>query len=177
MPGKNTAKNQRIWLYEKYKGICQKCLKAITWEQSTRGHIIPRFLWGPNTRENLQLECQKCNNQEEFGVLKNYNVMTEQQTLVHDLILEWLEIQKELSGSCDFIERLRDKEQYDLIPIVIKERRASLFGDFEKKLLTMPWVTNPPGWERAHPTRSVETVRYLTELSRNRSGKRKLKLM
>jgi 5-methylcytosine-specific restriction endonuclease McrA len=50
-----------IDLYKRDKGICWKCKREITLEESTRDHVVPRSLGGSNGWANLKLCCKPCN--------------------------------------------------------------------------------------------------------------------
>lgn len=48
-------------LYHVYDGVCQYCLKTITYATATRDHVIPRSKGGGNQDDNIVLSCKKCN--------------------------------------------------------------------------------------------------------------------
>lgn len=52
-------------LYKLFKGICFYCQKPITYEESTRDHLIPKIKGGSNRKDNLVLSCGPCNRDKE----------------------------------------------------------------------------------------------------------------
>jgi len=63
--GHNRQRNRRTitlrQLYSVYSGICQYCLKEISFAVATRDHVLPRSKGGSNQDDNIVLSCKKCN--------------------------------------------------------------------------------------------------------------------
>ena len=56
------SEGQKIKAYEKQKGICPICGKHFAYEEMQGDHIVPWSKGGRTIDENLQMLCQKCNN-------------------------------------------------------------------------------------------------------------------
>ena len=52
---------QRVAIYRKDKGTCQKCGKDVTWEDFEADHKVPYSKGGKTTVSNGQCLCKKCN--------------------------------------------------------------------------------------------------------------------
>jgi 5-methylcytosine-specific restriction endonuclease McrA len=52
---------QRITIFRKYNGICQRCGKEIKWDEFNADHIVPFSKGGKTTVANGQLLCASCN--------------------------------------------------------------------------------------------------------------------
>jgi len=52
---------QRVTMFRKYNGICQKCGKEIKWDEFNADHIVPFSKGGKTTIANGQLLCASCN--------------------------------------------------------------------------------------------------------------------
>lgn len=52
-------------IYNLYKGVCQYCLKDISFSVATKDHIYPKKLHGSNHDFNLVLACKACNNEKD----------------------------------------------------------------------------------------------------------------
>jgi len=52
---------QRVTMFRKYNGICQRCGKEIKWDEFNADHIVPFSKGGKTTIANGQLLCASCN--------------------------------------------------------------------------------------------------------------------
>lgn len=60
-PKRNFKLWERIEIYQREQGICQKCKKEIPWSEFEADHVMPHSKKGGSTLDNAQLLCTKCN--------------------------------------------------------------------------------------------------------------------
>jgi len=60
-PQRAFTAEQRLAIFRKYDGICQKCEKQIKWDQFHADHLVPFSKGGKTTVANGQLLCMACN--------------------------------------------------------------------------------------------------------------------
>ena len=52
--------------------ICAYCLKSLPIEQATRDHKLPRSRGGKSDSDNIEIVCEKCNNQKGSLTIEEY---------------------------------------------------------------------------------------------------------
>lgn len=52
---------QRLAIYRKFDGVCQKCSEKVAWDDFHADHIVAHARGGKTTINNAQLLCSKCN--------------------------------------------------------------------------------------------------------------------
>lgn len=60
-PQRTFTQEQRLTLFRKYNGICQKCGAEIKWGEFHADHVVPFIKGGKTTIANGQLLCAACN--------------------------------------------------------------------------------------------------------------------
>ncbi len=62
-PKRNFKLWERIEIYQREQGICQKCKKEIPWSEFEADHVVPHSKKGESNLENAQLLCSRHNRQ------------------------------------------------------------------------------------------------------------------
>lgn len=52
--------------------VCYLCGRMILWDQSSIDHILPQYLGGTNSKNNLALTCMECNNNKDKSLLPQH---------------------------------------------------------------------------------------------------------
>jgi 5-methylcytosine-specific restriction endonuclease McrA len=62
--------NKRVFIWERDKGCCWICGLAVTLEEMTLDHFVPKSKGGKNTVDNLRASHGECNNKRGNGDLR-----------------------------------------------------------------------------------------------------------
>lgn len=93
MPEKRVSAEQRRIVTERADGCCEYCRSQSLFatESFSVEHIIPRFLGGQTTPENLALACQGCNGHKHVRIRGCDSVSGEEVPLYHPRTQRWNE--------------------------------------------------------------------------------------
>lgn len=65
-------RRKRLYVYQRDQYCCKLCGKALTYEEATLDHVIPRSKGGSGSINNLVTACKPCNQSKDDKLMRDH---------------------------------------------------------------------------------------------------------